>query len=264
MKLKIFNNVKNAHATAEKKLRERLVGKVITEYNDVNAQLTSMKEKLSLYWDQMKSMEEKIKTWAQNVGKMEGRQGVIRLRLLELGVDANSLEKAGPALEGIHYTSATPVSTTSIATPSATVTQSDLGMPIQVEDTGSQIQADIHPIPAFTDPTVTSDIVTPPVASTALTAVPTPLIPPAAHVAQSGSTVTSTTSTPGMGQIIPLSAAQIAQLITPGGQSVGGAQQIVNLGGQNVLISGSGPGTVGSSSVRYGKILKGMHKFFCS
>ncbi|MCG8624600.1 MAG: hypothetical protein MJE68_21720, partial [Proteobacteria bacterium] len=42
------------------------------------------------------------------------------------------------------------------------------------------------------------------------------------------------------------------------------AQQILNIGGQNILVSGSGPGTVGSASVRYGKILKGVHKYFCS
>ena len=44
---------------------------------------------------------------------------------------------------------------------------------------------------------------------------------------------------------------------------VGGPQQIVTIQGQNVLISGSGPSTVGGLSIRYGKILKGTHKFFC-
>ena len=74
----------------------------------------------------------------------------------------------------------------------------------------------------------------------------------------------ASTSTSAAGQLIPLSAAQIAQLITPGsGCAVGGPQQIINVGGRNVLILGSGPGTIGSSSVRYGKILKGTHKYFC-
>ena len=66
------------------------------------------------------------------------------------------------------------------------------------------------------------------------------------------------------GQIVPLSAAQISQLIMPGASAVGGAQQILNVGGQNILVSGSGPGTVGNVSLRYGKILKGVHKYFCN
>ncbi|MCG8623465.1 MAG: hypothetical protein MJE68_15915, partial [Proteobacteria bacterium] len=73
----------------------------------------------------------------------------------------------------------------------------------------------------------------------------------------------STTSTP-TGQIVQLSAAQIGQLITPRGQPVGGVQQILSIGGQNILVSGSGPGVVGNLSLRYGKILKGSHKYFCS
>ena len=45
--------------------------------------------------------------------------------------------------------------------------------------------------------------------------------------------------------------------------ALGEPQQILNLGGQNVLIAGSGPSTVGGLSIRYRKILKGQHKFFC-
>ena len=48
-------------------------------------------------------MQTKIQQWAVNVGKMEGRQGVLRMHLLELGVDVNNLQKSGPALEGIHF-----------------------------------------------------------------------------------------------------------------------------------------------------------------
>ena len=57
---------------------------------------------------------------------------------------------------------------------------------------------------------------------------------------------------------------QITQLITSSGSAVEGPQKIVNIAGQNVLISGGSPGTVGNVSVRYGKILKGIHQFFCA
>ena len=44
---------------------------------------------------------------------------------------------------------------------------------------------------------------------------------------------------------------------------VGEPQQIMNIGCHNVLISGSGPSTVGGLSIRYGRILRGVHHFFC-
>ena len=128
--IKSLTNVKNAHALAEKKLRERLVRKVVKEYNDVTISLNSMKETLSLYLDQMKSMQEKIKTWSMNVGKMKGKQGVLRMKLLELGVSVDSLEKSDPAVEGIHFTARVTAPTSTTTTPSATVTHSDLGDPV--------------------------------------------------------------------------------------------------------------------------------------
>ena len=255
--IRVFTNVKNAHAAAEKKLRERLVSKVVTEYNEITLSTNAMKEKLNLYWDQMKSMEEKIKTWSQNVSKMEGKQGVLRMRLLELGVDVASLQKAGPAIQGIHFTSSAPpvtTLTTLTTTPSATVTQSDLGVPVKTTDTSTTVSADVHPTPPpglTTSQTVSSDPAGQPGISVGL-------------VPQPQTSTTSTVSTAAIGQIMPMSAVQLSQLITPGGTAVGTPQQIISVGGQNILISGSGPGSVGSSSIRYGKILKGVHKYFCS
>ena len=128
--IKSLTNVKNAHALAEKKLKERLVRKVVKEYNDVTVSLNSMKETLSLYLDQMKSMQEKIKTWSMNVGQMEGKQGVLRMKLLELGVSVDSLEKSGPAVEERHFTVRVTAPTSTTTMPSATVTHSDLGDPV--------------------------------------------------------------------------------------------------------------------------------------
>ena len=246
---------------AEKRLRIRLVNKTVSEFNEVTSQLEEMKEQLSLYRDQVKSMEAKIQHWAVNVGKMEGKQGVLRLRLMELGVDANSLTKSGPALEGFHYTTTSTVATAAPThtTPTATVShppdiEDDLWVPAPLSVTQSVVSADVH-----TNTPLASTVDT---ATTASTGEKNPEIPVQPTVTSAASTILTTTST-AAGQILPLSAAQIAQIITPG-SSAGGAQQIVSIAGQNVLISGSGPATVGGASVRYGKILKGTHKYFCS
>ena len=249
--IKILSNVKNAHATAEKKLRTRLVNHTVSEFNAVTQKIDEMKDELALQADKLKSMQDKIQRWSLNIAKMEGNQGVLRMRLLELGVDVGALKKPGPGLEGIHFTQMFPSTT-----PSATVSRAeDLGQPVELETPTTTVEADIHPTPAVD----TVDTVTPPTDTLTSTT--------------SGSSTASTTSIPvssssappstAVGQIVPLSAAQISQLITPGPSGIGGPQQIVNIGGQNVLISGSGPGTVGTSSIRYGKILKGVHKYFC-
>ena len=259
--IKTYSNVKNAHTNAEKRLRIRLVNKTVSEFNEVTSQLEEMKEQLSLYRDQVKSMEAKIQHWAVNVGKMEGKQGVLRLRLMELGVDANSLTKSGPALEGFHYTTTSTVATAAPThtTPTATVShppdiEDDLGVPAPLSVAQSVVSADVH--------TTTPLASTVDTATTASTGEKNPEIPVQPTVTSAASTILTTMST-AAGQILPLSAAQIAQIITPG-SSAGGAQQIVSIAGQNVLISGSGPATVGGASVRYGKILKGTHKYFCS
>ena len=232
--IKILQNVKHAHTLAKKKLHERLVKKVINDYNDVTSQLNTMKETLNLYVDQMKSMETKIKTWSINVGKMEGKQGVLRMKLLELGVSADALKKTGPPVEGIHFTAQIP------AVP--TVTR------VPTLPTSTITQADIHATPTST---------------TVQTTVETTgsMQPSVVAQAQSSDTMTTTST---VGQLIPLSAAQISQILTPGPSAVGGPQQILNVGGQNVLILGSGPATIGGISVRYGKMLKGTHKYFCN
>ena len=77
--IKVLQNVRKAHALAEQRLRERLVHKVVDEYNVVTRSLNQMKDELLLYNDQMRAMQQNIKTWSQNVSKMEGKQGVLRI-----------------------------------------------------------------------------------------------------------------------------------------------------------------------------------------
>ena len=177
-------------------------------------------------------METKIKTWSINVSKMEGKQGVLHMKLLELGVSADALEKTGPAVEGIHFTAQIPTvpTVTGVSTlPTSTITQAD----IRATPTSTTVQTTVETTGSM-QPSVT----------------------------QAQSLDRTTTST--VGQLIPLSAAQISQIITPGPSAVGGPQQILNVGRQNVLISGSGPATIGGISVRYRKMLKGTHKYFCN
>ena len=250
--IKVLQNVKAAHANAEKRLRIRCVNKVVSNFNEVTTELNAMRDTLNLYEDQVKSLNEKIQTWKFNIGKMEGKQGVLHLKLLELGVDVNSLTKAGHAVEGVHYTGESTTSTTSTTTSATMSDPHDLGQPVQVESPEtSTVQADVHHTPVVSSTVVVSSTPASSI-STSTTA-----------IASTPESSTSTTGVQPAGQIVSLSTAQIAQLITPGASAVGGPQQIVNIGGQNVLISGSGPGTVGTSSVRYGKILKGIHKYFC-
>ena len=203
-----------------------------------------------------------MKSLVKNVSAMEVKQTVLRLRLMELGVDVGSLQKSGPAIEGLHFTSEIPVSTIS-TTAMATVST----LPDFDQATSSTVVADIHPVPP-TSTTVSSTVSqlvaqTSTVATVSQSVAQTSTAATVSQLAAQTST-TATVANLSTGQIIPLSAAQISQLITPGSSAVGGPQQILNIGGQNVLVSGSGLGTIGGSSVRYGKILKGVHKYFCA
>ena len=54
--IKLLTNVKNAHQLAEKRLRECLANKVVNEFNECMTSLNQMKDQLSLYCDQIKSM----------------------------------------------------------------------------------------------------------------------------------------------------------------------------------------------------------------
>ena len=140
--IKILTNVKFAHSNAEKKLRSRLINNVVDEFNGVTSKLEEMKNELSLQADQLKSMQDKIRQWSLNIGKMEGKQGVLRMHLLELGVDVSALTKSGPALEGIHFAAK--------VTPTATVSQpddDDLGQPVHLDIPTTTVEADIHPLP---------------------------------------------------------------------------------------------------------------------
>ena len=105
--VKLLANVKNASSLAEKFYRKRTAQVVLDEYSEVTDSILNMKEQLvtmndevNAFQEQIDSMKQKITTWAANVYKMEGRQGVLRLRLMELGVNINKLAESGSVVPG--------------------------------------------------------------------------------------------------------------------------------------------------------------------
>ena len=62
--------------------------------------LVDMNSEVNAFENQVQSMRQKINVWAQNVYKMEGKQGVLRLRLIELGVDVDKFSDGGSILPG--------------------------------------------------------------------------------------------------------------------------------------------------------------------
>ena len=62
--------------------------------------LVNMNEEVNDFEKQVESMKQKITVLAQNVYKMEGKQGVLRLRLIELGVDIDKFSEGGFLVPG--------------------------------------------------------------------------------------------------------------------------------------------------------------------
>ena len=100
--VKLLANVRNATSLAEKFYRKRTAQVVLEEYNQVTGSILNMKEQLvtmndemNAFQEQIDSMKQKITTWAGNVYKMEGRQSVLRLCLIKLGVNIDKLSEGG-------------------------------------------------------------------------------------------------------------------------------------------------------------------------
>ena len=176
--VKILSNVKNAAALAEKMCRKRNAKKIFEEYNEVSETILNMKETLvnmneevNEYEKQLQSIKQKITVWAQNVYKMEGKQTVLRLRLLELGVDVDKFSEGGSIVPGFQeFTNLVePPRKKAKTTPTATVSiPDDLGVPADFTDQTAQvtINAEVHKTDQPTPKAVTST------ASTALTETP--------------------------------------------------------------------------------------------
>ena len=275
--IQVFNNVKNAFTIGEKRLRERLVTKAVDDFNSVNSTLESMNETINKQQVELASMAEKLEACTSNAKKMAMYQNSLREKLTELGVDVNKLSKTGVAVEGIHYTAkrltdsvasnqvTADIHPTPSTPPMHKVPTATISKPPVSDETPDEIPSDDSALtPATSTPALVGQdqvvsstpqgIVTPVVQS-----ITTPVVSAVQGVTGGVVPTPQTVTT----QMSTIGGVQLPQIVTPGGSALGGVQQIVNIAGQNVLVSGSGPSTVGTVSIRYGKVLKGVHKFFC-
>ena len=242
-----YINVKNAHREGEKKLRERLVNQVLQDFNDVTDAIENMKDKLSDCQDQIQKMMDKASDCSSSLTKLQAEQSVLRAKMIALGVDATKISKTGHVVPGVHFTQKIP---TVAAKPqqSAVPLQQSEGVEQPAEQSsGVEQSVDLaeSTLPPISKPEQSATVSIAPTTST-----------------PSISTASTPAPTPGPSNPQALTPA-VHQAMASGVGIVGGPQQIVTIQGQNVLISGSGPSTVGGLSIRYGKILKGTHKFFC-
>ena len=105
--VKNIQNVKAAGVNAERSFRSRTANKIVNEYNEVSESVLTMKETLvqmnsdvTKMEKELTSMKQKIDVFASNVYKMEGKQGVLRLRLIELGVNVDKFSEPGSIVQG--------------------------------------------------------------------------------------------------------------------------------------------------------------------
>ena len=201
-----------------------------------------MKDKLSDCQDQIKKMMDKASDCSSSLTKLQAEQSVLRAKMIALGVDAT-----GHVVPGVHFTQKIP---TVAAKPqqSAVPLQQSEGVEQPAEQSsGVEQSVDLaeSTLPPISKPEQSATVS---IASTTST--------------PSVSTASTPAPTPGPSNPQAITPA-VHQAMASGVGIVGGPQQIVTFQGQNVLISGSGPSTVGGLSIRYGKILKGTHKFFC-
>ena len=107
--VKKLHNVRNAATNVEKFYRKRTANKILADYESVSDSIVEMKSDLlnmhnevQLLQNQIESINQKIHVWAGNVYKMEGRQGMLRAKLLDLGVDVEKISEKGFMVPDFH------------------------------------------------------------------------------------------------------------------------------------------------------------------
>ena len=305
--VKLLTNVKNASSLAEKFYRKRTANTILEEYNEVTDSILDMKEQLvamndevNVFQQQIDSMKQKMTTWAANVYKMEGRQGVLRLRLIELGVNIDKLSESGSVVPGFQdfltpenpppakkrkptSTAPNPASE-QLGTPadftaenavhvSAEVHQTSGGVDLEQALEESGTASTPHETPQVLEGTETPQ-------STAVTtaeegeeesfSVEKVVIPDLSIVKTiPGDTVRQPNplwTTPHTTQTVVSSTARpmVPSTLNPQQQQL--VRQLAATGVQQVQLSGQAATfqtARGEVSVRWGKTLKGVHKFFC-
>ena len=212
-----------------------------------------MKDKQSDCQDQIQKMMDQASDCSSSLTKLQAEQSVLRAKMIALGVDATKISKTGHVVSGVHFTQKIP-------TVAAKPQQS--AVPLQQSEAVEQSEVVEQPAEQSSGVKQSVDL-----AESTLPPISKPEQSATVSIAPTTSTLTISTAstpapTPGPSNPQALTPA-VHQALASGIGIVGGPQQIVTIQGQNVLISGSGPSTVGGLSIRYGKILKGTHKFFC-
>ena len=254
------------------------MNQVLQDFNDVTDSIEDMKDKLSKCQDQIQKIMDKASDCSSSLTKLQAEQSVLRAKMVALGVDTSKLSKCGHVVPGVHFTQKVvqqPTTSTTKAVEHSTAETAEMGLPpttsamglppttsamglspttssMGLPPTTTTISAEIHSAPPDTPEETTQST------QVASSSVATTETPQTTQVIVASSSV-ATAQTPQSSQAaIPASTSAVTI-----SSFVGEPQQIVNIGGQNVLIAGSGPSTIGGLSIRYRKILKGQHKFFC-
>ena len=301
--VKQLSNVKNASTMAERFYRKRTAQSIMNEYKEVSTTIIDMKEQLvnmnsqiNEFQTKIDSMKHKMYTWASNVYKMEGRQGVLRLRLIELGVDIDKLAEGGSVVPGFQ-TFLTPEGQPPAkkSKPTATVTNPEheqLGSPPDfTAENLHHVDAEVHQESSNSDMTPKAEETTtgkpnPSATSTPSTAPEIQITkviqeelsvvkeyagadvveqrkelwrdPPTTQTAVPVLTPQTAVRVSAPQMTAPVLIPQTAPLVsTP--QTIAASTQLITLPqAPSTFVT-----SMGEVSVRWGKTLKGVHKFWC-
>ena len=69
---------------------------------EMKSDLLNMHNEVHLLQNQIESINQKIHVWAGYVYKIEGRQGMLRAKLLDLGVDVEKISEKGSMVPDFH------------------------------------------------------------------------------------------------------------------------------------------------------------------
>ena len=74
----------------------------------MKSDLLKMHNEVQLLQNQIESINQKIHVWAGNVYKIKGRQGMLRAKLLDLGVDVEKISEKGSMVPDFHKITSQP------------------------------------------------------------------------------------------------------------------------------------------------------------
>ena len=98
-------NIRTASTTGVKLMRVRLTEELIRNHNEVIDSLNFFQTKIREMEVEKQSIEETLEKWRSNYALLEGKQGVMRMKLMDMGVNSEKLKSmGGPPIESIAST----------------------------------------------------------------------------------------------------------------------------------------------------------------